>query len=187
MDSASEACSGAQTGPAERIRTHHVTVCDNASLVECAAIIAHQHGFTVTSRREPFTGETNQVSQLLLDEFSELLASSSATWIAYIAGGETQSLPGSGALGGRCQHLAASWIQPLHNLGLAACAAFSSDGQDFLPGVAGAVVNSNSYSEVLRAGLDLNGMLLSYRSFDIHNLLETHITPSNHALNVGIW
>ena len=87
-----------------------------------------------------------------------------------LAGETTPVLPKNHGLGGRNQHYVAASILEMNKLDYEwALASISTDGADYLKGIAGAVVDHRSFNIVEKKGLDIQQYIDRYNS---HSLLK---------------
>jgi glycerate-2-kinase len=116
----------------------------------------------------------------------ELISGKYARYDAVIIGGETTpTLPDKAGKGGRNQHYAAvSLLAMAEYLGEWTLASVGTDGSDFLPDVAGAIVDKNSLLTARGKGIDISAYLRRYDSFSLlekigHSLIKTGNTGTN--------
>jgi glycerate-2-kinase len=158
---------------------------DNGLALEAMREKAVELGRTplvVTSRQE---GDTGAVA---LARAGEILDGKYAGYNAILLGGETTlRVPATAGKGGRNQHYASVSLLAMEKYpGEWAVASVGSDGSDFLPEVAGAIVDQSSRDSARTKGIDISGYLTG---FDSNTLLErignTLVITGNTGTNVG--
>jgi glycerate-2-kinase len=109
----------------------------------------------VTAEQE---GDTTAVAR---SRAGEILGSRYGAYNALIIGGETTlKLPASAGKGGRNQHYAAESMLAMKDYpGQWVIASIGTDGSDFLPDVAGAIVDNSSSAAAEAMGLDVKAYL----------------------------
>lgn len=93
--------------------------------------------------------------------------------IAIVGGGEIPVVVKKNGSGGRCQHLAAMampYIKSDKNSVFLAC---STDGRDYLDGVAGAMIDNSSYNYAQKEGLSVEKMIKGTNSYVLHKEIGT--------------
>ncbi|MFC2062749.1 glycerate kinase [Chloroflexota bacterium] len=136
----------------------------------------------ITSQQE---GDTNDVA---LSRADEILSRKYAGYDTILLGGETTLLvPATAGRGGRNQHYAAVSLLALKKYpGRWVAASVGSDGSDFLPDVAGAIVDRGSLDSARAKGIDVSNYLAR---FDSNTLLEqignALVVTGNTGTNVG--
>jgi hydroxypyruvate reductase/glycerate 2-kinase len=134
---------------------------------------------------EPLRGEPGAASRQIS---RDIKAGKYRGHDAVILGGETTPvLPENHGQGGRNQHFAAASILEMEGYpGDWVLASVGTDGSDFLPEVAGAIVDRNASKEAADAGLDVRAYL---RRFDSNGLLgrlgNSLIATGDTGTNVG--
>ena len=136
---------------------------DNRLALEAMAAKAEEMGFTphiVTAEQK---GDTTAVAQL---RASEILRARYAGYDVILIGGETTpKLPDNAGKGGRNQHYAAvSMLAMQEYPGEWVVASVGTDGSDFLPDVAGAIVDGNSSGSTEARGINVKSYLDKYDS-----------------------
>lgn len=162
-----------------------VLIGENRSSLEAMVHKAEELGLkplVVTDRQQ---GETGAVAA---QRASELQGGKFNPHNAVLLGGETSPrLPGGSGKGGRNQHYALVSLQNLLSFGLDwAMASMGSDGRDFIPGVAGAIVDSLSAERVRDECVDLTTSIAGHDSFTLlENLGGSLIRCRDTGTNVG--
>ena len=158
---------------------------DNRLALEAMEKKANEMGFAphiVTTEQE---GDTATIAQL---RAAEILNARYAGYDVILIGGETTpKLPDFAGKGGRNQHYAAiSMLAMKEYAGEWALASAGTDGSDFLPDVAGAIVDNNSLNIAKGKGIDVQSYLDKY---DSNTLLReiggALIITGNTGTNVG--
>jgi len=141
---------------------------DNKLALEAMRRRAEEMGldpFVVTSQQK---GDTEAVA---LSRAGEILGGEYPGYNVILIGGETTlRLPPAAGRGGRNQHYAAaSMLAMSRYAGEWVVASVGTDGSDFLPDVAGAIVDRGSLNKARAKGLDIDDYL---ERFDSNTLLE---------------
>ena len=158
---------------------------DNRLALEAMLNKARETGFTpylVTAEQK---GDTTDVAMKRADE---ILETEYAGYNALIIGGETTPrLPTPAGKGGRNQHYAALSILAMTRYpGQWLVASVGSDGSDFLPDVAGAIVDNNSLAEAKTNALNIKSYLDRYDSNTLLNRIgNSLVVTGNTGTNVG--
>jgi len=147
---------------------HNYIIGDNRLALEAMLQKANEMGlkpYIVTAEQK---GDTTAVAQ---SKAKEILSSRYAGYDAILIGGETTpKLPVTAGRGGRNQHYAAvSMLAMKQYPGQWVVASVGTDGSDFLPDVAGAIVDNNSLDIAKAKGIDVQSYLERY---DSHTLLD---------------
>ncbi|WP_455391503.1 glycerate kinase type-2 family protein [[Eubacterium] cellulosolvens] len=131
------------------------------------------------------TGDPNTVAQERANEI--LVGKYSGSNVVLLGGETTPMLPKRAGTGGRNQHLATASMVELKNYsGNWAMASVASDGADFIPGIAGAVVDNSSLSRVNDLNLDIAAYLDNFDSNTLLNSIgDSLILTGNTGTNVG--
>ena len=157
-------CQGnAEETPKTLDNCHNYIIGDNRLALEATAKKAEEAGFTpfiVTAEQK---GETTAVA---ISRANELLSTKYAAYDAILIGGETTpKLPANAGKGGRNQHYAAvSMLAMKQYPGKWVMASMGTDGSDFLPDVAGAMVDNHSLDSAKARGIDIKAYLDRYDS-----------------------
>jgi hydroxypyruvate reductase/glycerate 2-kinase len=142
---------------------HNYIIGDNRLALEAMLNKAIDMGlapYIITDRQK---GDTGEVARL---RAGEVLKKKYGEYNLFIIGGETTvTLPAGAGRGGRNQHYTAASLAamaPYSGRWVVACV--STDGSDFLPDVAGAMVDHDSAGVARVNGLDVNSYLERYDS-----------------------
>jgi len=130
-------------------------------------------------------GDTSAVAR---SRAEEILDAKYAGYDAILIGGETTpKLPTATGRGGRNQHYAGvSIIAMKQYAGEWVVVSIGTDGSDFLPDVAGAIVDNNSLDIVKTKGIDVEPYLERYDSNTLLNKIgNSLIITGNTGTNVG--
>ena len=148
---------------------HNYIIGDNKLALEAMAAKANELGFSphiITSQQ---TGDTTKVAR---SRAREILKHKYAGYDVILIGGETTiKLPPNAGRGGRNQHYAA--VSLLAMAGYPSqwvVASVGTDGSDFLPDVAGAIVDQNSLETARAKGIDIEAYI---ERCDSNTLLES--------------
>ena len=146
---------------------------------------ANEMGFTPYIITAEQKGDTAAIA---CSRASEILSSRYSGYDAILIGGETTPrLPATAGKGGRNQHYAAmSMLAMKQYLGKWVIASVGTDGSDFLPDVAGAIVDNDSLNDARAKGIDVKAYLDKY---DSNTLLDkiggSLIITGDTGTNVG--
>jgi glycerate 2-kinase len=130
-------------------------------------------------------GETTSAAVL---RSIEIMANKYTGYDTIILGGETTpSLPSDAGKGGRNQHYAAESMRQMREYrGNWVLASVGTDGSDFLPDVAGAIVDNTTWQRLKEQKIDVESYL---HQFDSYHLLEKAgdalVRTGNTGTNVG--
>jgi glycerate 2-kinase len=164
---------------------HNYVIGDNNLAVQAMAQKATEmgfHPFIITSEQ---AGDTNEIA---LSRASEIIKSAKANYDVFILGGETTlRLPDSAGKGGRNQHYVASSLAAMKDCPVDwSMASVGTDGSDFLPGVAGAIIDSSSIHSMKKQNIDLQHYLDCCDSNTLLNKMgNSIIVTGNTETNVG--
>jgi glycerate-2-kinase len=169
--------------PKSLANCHNYLLGDNSLALEAMSRTAAGMGlspFIVTAEQE---GETTAVARL---RAGEILSKKYASYKILLIGGETTpQLPENAGRGGRNQHYAAASMLALAEYqGKWALASVGTDGSDFLPDVAGAIVDHDSLPQAQARNIDVPSYLARYDSHTLmkkigHSLIVTGSTGTN--------
>ena len=142
---------------------HNYIIGENRLALEAMAKRANEMGFSpyiVTAEQK---GETTTIAQL---RAKEILTNRYKGYDIVLIGGETTpKLPDNAGKGGRNQQYAAvSMLTMQEYKGEWIGASVGTDGSDFLPDVAGAIVDNNSLADARAKGIDVESYLDRYDS-----------------------
>jgi len=186
VDSLREGCRGTlEETPKTLHNCINYIIGDNALALEAMAKKAKEVGFTPRIVTAEQKGDTAAVARL---RAGETLSSMYAGYDMVLIGGETTPrLPGVVGKGGRNQHYAAvSMLAMKEYPGEWAIASVGTDGSDFLPDVAGAIVDDKSLSRAQDKGLDVASYLDRYDSNTLlREIGASLIVTGNTGTNVG--
>ncbi len=158
---------------------------DNRLALEAMSRKAKEMGLSTVIVTAEQKGDTEAAARKRADE---ILGGKYAGYNVILIGGETTpKLPDMHGKGGRNQHYAASSMLAMRDFpGEWAIASVGTDGSDFLPDIAGAIVDSTSLQMAEARGIDVRGYLDYFDSF---TLLEktgnSLILTGNTGTNVG--
>jgi glycerate 2-kinase len=164
---------------------HNYLIGDNELALEAMAAKAKELGFKphiITSQQ---TGDTTEIAR---SRAREILKRQYAGYDALLIGSETTiKLPPGAGRGGRNQHYAAVSLLAMADYpGQWLLASLGSDGSDFLPDVAGAIVDQDSLATARAKKLDVEAYI---KRCDSYNLLKklgnSLIVTGDTGTNVG--
>ena len=164
---------------------HNFIIGDNSLALDAMKHKAEKLGLRpciVTSEQR---GETGAAARLRADE---ILREQYSNCDAILIGGETTpTLPDGAGKGGRNQHYAAVSMIALKGCsGAWVVASVGTDGSDFLPDVAGAIVDNDSISMLAGRGVDPAAYVDKYDSYSLLKILgNSLVVTGNTGTNVG--
>ncbi|MFC1914086.1 glycerate kinase [Chloroflexota bacterium] len=164
---------------------HNYLIGNNKLALEAMLEKAGEMGLAahiVTSEQK---GETTAIARA---RAKEILNGKYSGYNAILIGGETTpKLPGAAGKGGRNQHYAAvSMLAMKQYPGDWVVASVGTDGSDFLPDVAGAIVDKNSFAKAKSGGLDMPSYLEGYDSNSLFKKIgDSLVMMGNTETNVG--
>lgn len=164
---------------------HNYIIGDNKLALEAMLSKAKELGFTPYIITAEQKGDTSAIAR---SRAEEILDAKYAGYDAILIGGETTpKLPAHAGRGGRNQHYAtASMLAMKRYVGEWVVASVGTDGSDFLPDVAGAIVDNNSLHILKVKGIDVGPYLERY---DSNTLLDkignSLIITGDTGTNVG--
>lgn len=169
--------------PKELANCNNYIIGDNRLALETMAAKAKKIGLAPLVVTAEQKGDTADMARLRASEFT------SGKYVRYgavIIGGETTpTLPDNAGKGGRNQHYAAtSLLAMMEYPGEWTLASVGTDGSDFLPDIAGAIVDKSSVLAAREKGIDISTYLQRYDSFNLleiigHSLIKTGNTGTN--------
>ncbi|MFC1962229.1 glycerate kinase [Chloroflexota bacterium] len=164
---------------------HNYIIGNNHLALEAMRQKAEATGFAACLLTGEQRGETAAVAQYRAEE---IINGTHRQCSALLIGGETTpGLPLNPGRGGRNQHYALVTMRALRDYPRQwVMASVGTDGSDFLPDVAGAVVDSNSLPKAAALGLDALSYLERYDSNTLLSKLgDSLIVTGNTGTNVG--
>ncbi|MFH1663054.1 MAG: DUF4147 domain-containing protein [Chloroflexota bacterium] len=186
MNRLRKGCLGKVTETAKSLdNCYNHIIGDNRLALEAMLIKAREAGFTPRLVTAEQKGDTTDVA---MKRAYEILKTEHASYNALIIGGETTPrLPTPAGKGGRNQHYAALSMLAMERYpGQWLVASVSSDGSDFLPDVAGAIVDNNSLARAKANGLNVKSYLDRYDSNTLLNRIgNSLVVTGNTGTNVG--
>jgi glycerate-2-kinase len=177
---AGEVAETLKPGDAAFESVRRLVIASSRTAVETAERAAKDAGFHTEVLSAGLAGDVADVADRFVREAERRAGTDSLCLLA--AGETTVRVTGPGK-GGRCQELAARMVDPLERLGSSVFLAAGTDGSDFLPGVAGAIVDSATAARAQAEGLDAERILRANNTFAFHetlgNLIRTDPTHTN--------
>jgi len=164
---------------------HNYIIGDNKLALKAMLEKADEMGFTPHIITAEQKGETTEVARSRANEIS---SSKYGGYNAILIGGETTpKLPATAGRGGRNQHYAAvSMLAMKQYPGEWVVASAGTDGSDFLPDVAGAIVDNNSPDIARAQGIDVESYLDGYDSNVLLDRIgDSLIITGDTGTNVG--
>lgn len=156
--------------PKELTNCENHIVGNNRLALKAMAKKAKEQGFTpciVTSEQK---GDTAEVARA---RASEIIEGKYSGYTALLIGGETTpTLPDNAGRGGRNQHYAAISMRAMQAYPEQwIVASVGTDGSDYLPDVAGAMVDNDILSKAVSRGLDVQKYIDKYDSYRLFRKL----------------
>ena len=149
-------------GDAAFRRVSHRILANNSSVVAAAEHVLRRLGFTIAGVEREVEGDAAQLGDRLGARAASLAGAAPAAWIL---GGEwVVNVGTSTGEGGPSQELALAAAGRLAQVPEAAVLAFSTDGRDGPGTAAGAVVETDTWSELARLGVDSAAALRNHDS-----------------------
>ncbi len=164
---------------------HNYIIGDNSLALEAMAQKANAMGLRPLIITAEQRGDTSALARL---RAREILSTKNAAYNMFLIGGETTpTLPVSAGRGGRNQHyVAISMLAMEGYAGEWVVASSGTDGSDFLPDVAGAIVDNNSLANLRTQKVDVRTYLDQYDSNTLLNKLgDSIIITGDTGTNVG--
>ena len=142
---------------------HNYIIGENRLALEAMAKRANELGFSPYIITAEQKGETTTIAQL---RAKEILTNRYKGYDVILIGGETTpKLPDNAGKGGRNQQYAAVSMLTMKEYAREwVVASVGTDGSDFLPDVAGAIVDNNSLADARAKGIDVESYLDRYDS-----------------------
>ena len=164
---------------------HNYIIGDNTLALQAMAQRAREMGLHPCIITAEQKGDTSAVARSRADE---IINTENAAYDVYLLGGETTpKLPDPAGKGGRNQHYAAVSLLAMERYaGEWLVASVGTDGSDFLPDVAGAIVDNTSLPGLKDRNVDVQWYLDSYDSYTLLKKLgNSIIVTGNTGTNVG--
>jgi len=171
--------------PKELKNCTNVLIGNNAMALGAMAAAGRSLGLDPVVVTAALSGETGEVARL---RAQEIMSGRYRGHDLVLMGGETTPrLPGRAGRGGRNQHYALVSLDELKGFpGEWVMASIGTDGSDYLPGVAGALVDRWSLERAAELGIDLAPFIESYNSNEaLGRLGRSLIVTGNTGTNVG--
>lgn len=155
-----------------------------ATAAEAAAGAARAAGIRrVTVLTAELAGEAVHAARFLGQVLRHQAASARGPRVVVAAGETTVTVRGSGK-GGRNQELAAALIHEVAGLPGCAVACLATDGQDFVPGAGGALIDGETAHRAAAGGVDVAAFLANNDAYALHRALGTLIESRSTGTNV---
>lgn len=167
------------------VNCHNYIIGDSLVALEAMQIKAESMGYTpyiITAEQK------GDVSEVARSRAVEITAGKYRGHDILLAGGETTvTPPGDAGKGGRNQHYAAASIQYMADCpGKWVAASTGTDGSDFLPDVAGAIVDNNTPETAREKNIDVVSYLERYDSYTLlEKIGDSLIITGDTGTNVG--
>jgi glycerate 2-kinase len=152
----------------------NIIVGDNRLALETMAKKAEEQGFTSCIVTFEQKGDTAEVARTRV---SEVIEGKYKDHTALLIGGETTpKLPQNAGKGGRNQHYAAASMLAMKTYhGRWVIASVGTDGSDYLPDVAGAIVDNNTLDRAIAQRLDVQTYIDKYDSYTLFQKLGSSL------------
>lgn len=171
--------------PEEIINCHNHIIGDNMAALRAMQRKAKRMGLNPCIVTAGLYGETTSVSMAIADD---ILNSRYKESNVILLGGETTpKLPPSAGKGGRNQHyVAVSLLAMKQIIGKWAVASVGTDGSDYLPDVAGAIIDWNSLRIARDKNLNVSNYVKRYDSYNLfQNIGDSLVVTGDTGTNVG--
>ena len=164
---------------------HNYVIGDNRLALEAMRDEAHAKGYITNIVTSEQKGNVDEVARARAEEITG--GKYKGHDILLIGGETTVSLPANAGKGGRNQHYAtASMIYMTGYRGDWVIASMGTDGSDFIPDVAGAVVDSDTLETARRKNIDVKSYLDRYDSYTLlEEIGNSLIVTGDTGTNVG--
>lgn len=178
-------CGEAKETPKSLVNCHNHIIGNNRLALEAMAEKAKELGFTPHIISSEQSGDTAEAAMM---RARQILESKYQGYHAILLGGETTpKVPHNAGKGGRNQHYAAVTMLAMRPCpGYWLAASIGTDGSDYLPDVAGAMVDNDTIYRAAARGIDVQRYI---ERFDSNTLLKkignSLIITGNTGTNVG--
>ena len=165
--------------------SHNHIIGDNKLALESMVQKAKEMGLVSHIITAEQKGETSAVARV---RANEILSGKYDKYEVLLIGGETTpALPANAGKGGRNQHYAAvSMLAMKECTGEWVTASVGTDGSDFLPDVAGAIIDRDSIYQLVTKKIDAQSYLTRYDSYNLLKKIgNSLIITGNTGTNVG--
>jgi len=156
----------------------NVIIADNKLALDAMKNYAKQSEMPIKIISSRLIGNVKDVAAKLFTEINKI---KQEKHFCLVAGGEPTVIVKGKGYGGRCQELTALMIEKIKNIKDCAFLAAGSDGNDFMPGIGGAIIDNNTFSASKK--INFKKMLADNNSYEIHrhsnNLILTDDTGTN--------
>jgi len=171
--------------PKELANCENHIVGNNRLALEAMAKKAQEQGLSPSIVTSEQKGDTVEVART---RAAEIMEGKYAGYTALLIGGETTpTLPGNAGRGGRNQHYAAVSLLAMKKYpGKWLVASVGTDGSDYLPDAAGAMVDNSTLDRAVAHGLDVQAYIDRYDSYGLFQELgKSLIVTGNTGTNVS--
>lgn len=171
-------------------KAKNIIFLDNGKALLNFKKAAEKNGFKgVYVRRGMFHEDTAKCAGELIRDVQDKAGNNSR--FVVLAGGEVPVKVKSGGLGGRAQHFAAVMIPHLKRYGNSVFAAFSTDGMDYMKGVAGGIIDDRTAESLDKKKLCLEKFIENTNTYVLHKemgtLLVTKSPTETHISDIYIF
>ena len=146
----------------------NIIIADNCIAIERMRDLALSSGYETKIVSSKLTGSISIVAEKLASEIHNHQARNN---ICLIAGGEPTVDIEAGGKGGRCQHLAALLTEKIKNVPESVFLAAGTDGNDYLLGVGGAIVDYKTSTIAKKMGNEASHYIRDFNTFEYHRKL----------------
>lgn len=152
--------------------------------LQAGAAVARRAGYRrVTVLTDELAGEPAGAARFLGQAIRYQTRSYGGPQVVLAAGETTVTVTGNGQ-GGRNQELAAALIAEIAGLPNCAVACIATDGQDYLPGAGGALVDGETAARASSQGVDVAGLRANNDTHPLHQALGTLVEADATGTNV---
>ncbi len=158
----------------------HIVIATNIDCLRAMQYRSQKFGFNTRIISENLTGDVNDVAAFIESEIRKI---HNLTTCCILAGGEPTVVVRGQGKGGRCQQLTALLIKKIATFDESVFIAAGTDGNDYLQGVGGAIVDNNTMAEASSMDLNIDSLILDNNTYILHkkmdNLILTFPTNTN--------
>ncbi|MEA3398310.1 MAG: DUF4147 domain-containing protein [Patescibacteria group bacterium] len=175
----------AEETPKEVSNCNNYIIGDAATAMETMALEAKKIGLKPLIASCELVGETETVA---IEKARDIASGDYESFDLVLFGGETTpKLPANYGRGGRNQHYIAVSMFALRDMSRTwAMASIATDGIDYLPGVAGAIIDDNSLSRSREIGQKTEDLIKNYATNNLFTQLgDSLINTDETGTNVG--
>jgi len=145
---------------------------------------AKKLGYTTEILADPIIGEVKDISEDMVAVLKDRIKKNQKPY-ALIYCTESVVNMRKGGKGGRNQQMAGYLIKELAKIPNMVYAAIDTDGRDYIKGVGGAIIDSDTLNKAMKKKTNIDYFLNTYNTYELHRRLSSHILMENTGTNVG--